>query len=420
MEQLERRELARLGAGLAGPARGVDRGDHAPRGRQVGREAGRGPLAAGGGGAAAGAASSRLKRTRAVREIGRARMAEVSHLRAPRRGFRAESRSGRVGRAGARAKPRWRRASTPVGGQLPRGAHGVHALDRAPQQLEARRVELVAPLAEAIRPLESGLEPQRHRLAGEQDQVRLLVHLLELRLRLGHGRDDLHARGAGELQDLGDVLHAALRPADDAHLRPRRQRADLVDERHVAGAHEHRHDRHAPGDVRLRLVRVEGRGRDQVVVEAVEAVREVVEEDRDDLDPLGERLGDPLRVHVRVRRGALGEEHADVRPRALALGGGGERGLGHLVRREPQLRGAPQRLRDDAGQRVRAATDGRAVHHPRPRAVAPDHVAGVRQAPVDGADRVRVHAQRGPELADRRQAGARQQAPDSIWYASCQ
>ena len=67
---------------------------------------------------------------------------------------------------------------------------------------------------------------------------------------------------------------------------------------------------------------------------------------------------------------ALGEQDPDVRPGPLAVGGGGERRLGHLVGGEPECGGAPQRLGHDAGQRVRPAAHRRPVHHPGARAVA--------------------------------------------------
>ena len=38
------------------------------------------------------------------------------------------------------------------------------------------------------------------------------------------------------------------------------------------------------------------------------------------------------------------------------------------------------------------------------------HVPGVRETAIDGPDRVRVHAQGGPELTDRGEARPRQQA----------
>ena len=75
----------------------------------------------------------------------------------------------------------------------------------------------------------------------------------------------------------------------------------------------------------------------------------------------------------------------------------------------PSCGGAPQRLRHDAGQGLPAAPHRRPVHDARPRPVPPDDVARVREAAVDGPHRVRVDAQRGAQLTDRRQARARLQ-----------
>ena len=134
-------------------------------------------------------------------------------------------------------------------------------------------VELVGPLAEPLRPVEARVEAQRHRLARQQDDVRLAVDLVELRLRVRDRGHDLHALRAAQLQHLGDVLDAALRAAHEPHLRARRQGRDLVDELHVARPDDHRDDRHPAGDVGLGLVRVERRRGDEVVVVAVEPLR---------------------------------------------------------------------------------------------------------------------------------------------------
>ena len=128
------------------------------------------------------------------------------------------------------------------------------------------------------------------------------------------------------------------------------------------------------------------------------------------LDPLWERLDDPLGVEGRVGARALGEQHPHQRPGALVLGRGGERGLGDLVGREAQLGGPAQRLRDDPGQRVGAPPDRRPVDDAGARPVAADDVAGVRQPPVDGTHGVGVDAQGGAELAHRRQPRAGLQA----------
>ena len=97
--------------------------------------------------------------------------------------------------------------------------------------------------------------------------------------------------------------------------------------------------------------------------------------------------------------------------RALALGGRGERGLGNLVRSEPQLGRPAKRLGHDPGQAIRAAADGWPVHHPRPRSVPADHVPGVGETSVDGADGVGVDAQRCAQLTHRRQSSSRLEPP---------
>ena len=289
-------------------------------------------------------------------------------------------------------------------------AVSVHALDRPAEELEAGGVELVAPLADPLRALEPGLEPEA--IASRESRTRSASTSTwwSSASVSATRRQDLDAGRARQLEHLGDVLDAALRAAHEADLRARRQPGDLVDEVHVARADEHRDDRDAAGHVRLRLVGVErGRG-DEVVVVAVESLGELLEQHAHRLDPVRERLGDALGVDGRVGGRALGEQHAHERPRPLALGGGGERRLGDLVGREAQLGGPAERLRDDPCERVRAAPHRRPVHDTCPGAVATDDVAGVGEASIDRADRVGVHSQRGTELPHRREASAGLQA----------
>ena len=77
-------------------------------------------------------------------------------------------------------------------------------------------------------------------------------------------------------------------PRSEAQTSPTREPAgsagDLVDELEVARPDEHRDDRHAPVDERLRLVGMERRGRDEVVVEPVEPLGQVVEKRALDVD----------------------------------------------------------------------------------------------------------------------------------------
>ena len=112
-------------------------------------------------------------------------------------------------------------------------------------------------------------------------------------------------------------------PRSDAQTSPTREPAgsagDLVDELDVARPDEHRDDRHAAVDERLGLVGVEGRRRDEVVVEPLEPVGQVVEERALDLDQAGERVAEPLGVVAGVGVRALGEQDLDrARPGASA------------------------------------------------------------------------------------------------------
>ena len=196
----------------------------------------------------------------------------------------------------------------------------------------------------------------------------------------------------------------AVRRADDADPRALRQRRDLVDELDVARPDEHRHDRHAAADERLGLVGVERRRRDEVVVEPVEPLGQLVEERALGLDQAGELAVQALGVVAGVGGRALGEEDADLLARPLALRGRGVGGGRDLVGREAGLGGAPEHLRDDAAERLRpAAVDG-PIGDDGPGAVPARDVAVVGEAAVDGADRVRVDAQRRAELANGREA----------------
>ena len=111
-------------------------------------------------------------------------------------------------------------------------------------------------------------------------------------------------------------------PRSEAQTSPTRdpagRRGDLVDELDVARPDEHRDDRHPAVDERLRLVGVERRRRDEVVVEPVEPLREVVEQRALDLDPAVERLVEALGVVARVGVRALGEQDLDERARAAS------------------------------------------------------------------------------------------------------
>ena len=182
-----------------------------------------------------------------------------------------------------------------------------------------------------------------------------------------------------------------------------------MDELDVARSDEHRHDRDAAGDERLGLVGVERGRRDEVVMEALEPVGQVVEQRALDVDRAAELVGQALGVVAGVGARALGEEDADMRPRTLALGGRGERGGGQLVGGEARLGRPAEHLRDDARQRLRAATLRWPLRHVRPRAMATRDVARVGQTTIDRADRIGVHSQSRTKLAHGWQPGTGQQ-----------
>ena len=266
--RLARHELRRLLDDAGGRSRGAAR---APRARRPGRWARPAcPVAL------TAAATRRAATMSAARSgtrgrwgpsSGRARRARTGGARSARWAGLASRQCRRsVGAGNAALRPG--RASA-----RRRRTGRVDALERPAEELEARGVELVGPLAQPLRPVEARVEAQGHRLARQEDDVGLAVDLVELGLRVRDGGHDLHALRAAQLQHLGDVLDAALGAADEPHLGARRQGRDLVDELHVAGADDHRDHRHPAGDVGLGLVGVERRRRDEVVVVAVEALR---------------------------------------------------------------------------------------------------------------------------------------------------
>ena len=250
---------------------------------------------------------------------------------------------------------------------------------------------------------------ERERLAREEDEIGGLVDPGDRLVVVGRRRHDLHAGGPGQAQRRGDVVGADGRGADEPDPGARRQCRDLVDEVEVAGADQHRHDRHPAGRPGLRLVGVERRRRDQVVVEALEPLVDLLEERALGVDRPREGLGDPLGVVAGVGLRAFGEQDLDERAGALPLGGRGERRRRDLVRGEAGGGRPTEHLVDDPGQRLGTAPLGWPVGDVGARAVPARDVAGVGQALVDGPDRVRVDPERGAELADRRQAGAGEQ-----------
>jgi hypothetical protein len=185
-----------------------------------------------------------------------------------------------------------------------------------------------------------------------------------------------------------------------------------VDEVEVAGADQHGHDRHPAGRLGLRLVGVERRRRDQVVVEALEPLVDLLEERALGVDRPREGLGDPLRVVAGIRLRAFVGADLNQRARPLPLRGGGERGRRDLVRPEPGLGRAAEHLGDDPGQRLGTAPLGWPVGDVGARSVPARDVAGVRQALVDGPDRVRVDPEGG--AAPGPAPGGRQEQPTGV------
>ena len=228
---------------------------------------------------------------------------------------------------------------------------------RTAQQLERGGIEFVRPPSDALGALGPVAQPLGDRFARQQDQVGGAVHerqVLATLQRRGHELDVGHPASRS-------VSAMFSTPRDDAQIRPSaipgaapsprapgpRSRAPRASRRP------------APGRRRMpALPRLERGRRDEVVVEAVEPVRKIVEQRPFGLDPVGEGLDDAFRIESRVGFGALREQHADQRPGPLALGRRGEGRGGDLVGAVAELRAAPQELVDDAGQRLVAATDG--------------------------------------------------------------
>ncbi len=192
---------------------------------------------------------------------------------------------------------------------------------------------------------------------------------------------------------------------------PRGQRPDLVEELGVRRGGHQGDDGRPAGDELHRLVGVERGRRHEVVVVALQALHDPVDERAVGLGDPVERLADPLRGAAGVGRRALDEQHVHEGPRAASLRGRGVHGGGHLVRGVAGPGRGAQHLRHQAVEHARRAPDGRPRRDPRAGPLAAHDVAGLGQAPVDRPDRVRVDAQDGAQLADGRQAGAGVEPP---------
>ena len=190
-------------------------------------------------------------------------------------------------------------------------------LDGAAQQLEPGRVEVVASTAGCARAARTRVEARGERLARHQDEVGRPID---------HARGPPVARSSAEtistpvLPAIASVSRMLSAPRSEAQTSPTREPfgrpAISWTSSTYARPDEHGHDRDAAGDEGLGLVGVERRRRHEVVVEALEALGQVVEERAFGLDETGEFVDQPLRVVAGVGVGALGEQHADERARA--------------------------------------------------------------------------------------------------------
>ena len=158
---------------------------------------------------------------------------------------------------------------------LRRGRDDV--VDRATEQLEARRIELVRPRPDPLRRATAAAPARRQRLARHEDHVGGLVDEASRPVRRSApARSRCRSpRRAGASRA---CCRRRARSRRRAHARTGRQPGDLVDELEVARAHEHRDDRDTAGGQDLALVGVERRRRDEVVVEPVEPLGHVVDE----------------------------------------------------------------------------------------------------------------------------------------------
>ena len=269
VEQLQRGQLAGLGAGLAGLPRPVDRGDHASRGGHVRGQARR-----------SGGAPVTRRGVEVEVQAGGPRDRQGAHGRSVA-GSRAGARPDLSPAAGARS------AST-------------RSIARR-RSSKPGRVELVAPLADplgAVEPASRGPAPWPRARAGRGPPPRRPGRAPRRCRRAPTRSRRRSPRRAGGPRAMFSMPRCE--PHTSPTLRARGKSGDLVDEAHVARADEHRDDGHASGHVGLCLVRVERGRRDEVVVVPVESFGELLEQDAHRLDPVGERLGDPLRVDGRV------------------------------------------------------------------------------------------------------------------------
>ena len=217
-------------------------------------------------------------------------------------------------------------------------------------------------------------------------------------------REDTDARGTREAQRLGDIVRTPRRGAHQAHRRSRREVGHLAHQPDIAGPDHDGDHRQSPRGQQLRLGRVERRRRDQVVVEAPEAIVELIQQGALGLDRLWKGFAELLRVIGSVGRCAFRDQHPHQRPRPLPLGGRRERRRGNLIGRETSLSGPANHLRHEACKSLISASLRRSGCDMCPGPMSTHDVAGIGQTLVDRADGVGVHSQCGTELPDRRQS----------------
>ena len=281
-------------------------------------------------------------------------------------------------------------------------ATGCGVFDGAAKELEARRIELVGPLAKPVRSVEALVDPESNCLARQRgsrlrsgDDVDVVFGTLG---RAGHEFDPGRS---GEGQRLADVFGAPIRGADEPDLAclpaaPRsRGRAPRSPGRRASPRPE---PGRRPG---LGLVRVNW-CRHEVVVNP-NTSRAVIEQGAfircpgNSSQALGVEPATAL-VHPRTARGRAGPDARSVAAR---------RSPRPLVAVKP-MRRATQHLRNEAGEGFtprrwggRSATFG-------PRHG--DSRRSKRPTTADSRpDRVRVDAQRGTKLPHRGEPGAGQQ-----------
>ena len=202
-------------------------------------------------------------------------------------------------------------------------------------------------------------------------------------------REDTDARGTREAQRLGDIVRTPRRGAHQAHRRSRREVGHLAHQPDIAGPDHDGDHRQSPRGQQLRLGRVERRRRDQVVVEAPEAIVELIQQGALGLDRLWKGFAELLRVIGSVGRCAFRDQHPHQRPRPLTLGGRRERRRGNFIGRETSLSGPANHLRHEACKSLISASLRRSGCDMCPGPMSTHDVAGIGQS-ITGLETARV------------------------------